>query len=244
MDDRTAEVLVEYGINPSTVPQGTVKLLTANEYKNLGKDALLWAQHPQNDPAMAYEIETEHQRAAGLVLRNLHPRSQSNVRPHLTLFQHDVPFWHNWTPALPLMWETGVVALVEGPKDARVMYSEGIRNVLAYLGPVPSIEHLKVLRRYVHTIVWFPDNEVLDPETASRRDFVLRKAQEFGLSVRHPKLPAKDPGVLVLQRPRYFDEIRKTLQEIIALAGGGYKEKSHVLDEQVQTQNSPTPGPG
>lgn len=221
MDEATAQQLAKYGINSETVPEGTVKLLPRFQLLSLGGDVAKWAMRPNNDWAVAYEIETEEKRAVGLVLRNLHPKKPEAAH-HTVTTEEILPLWHNWTPALPHIWKTGTAVLVEGPKDARVLHSFDI-PALAYLGSAPSTDHLKTLQRYAHTIVWIPDNEPLTYQVKVRREQVLEIAKSLGLCVRLPKIPAKDAGELVLKAPQEIPKLRQKIQEISSLAGGGYR---------------------
>jgi len=221
MDQATAEYFESLNIPPDSIPEGTVKLLGYMQYLNLKPpESTRWASHEDNQQALVYEIETEHKRAQGLILRNLYSGER---RAQLTITKTEGPFWHNWTPALPHMWATGVAVLVEGSKDARAGYAYGLPQTVAYLGQAPSQRHLKQIRRYCHTMVWVPDAEVLQPEVKARREQVERSAAKMGLLVRKVHIPKKDFGDLALYMPDEFEPIREIVREASLLGGGGYK---------------------
>lgn len=222
MDLETQEILLDLGIDPKTVPDGTVKLLEAADYRFLSERAVSWAKSPFNQKALAYEIETEHKRHAGIVLRNLYKEKEHKA--HLTIVPEgqEGPFWHNWTPALDQIWETGIATLVEGPKDARMLHSLGI-HALAYLGQAPSAAHLKTLVRYAHTILWIPDNESLTPETEKRRKLVELIAAKIGLRLRKFKRPNKDAGDLI-KDPKQIPILIKDWKETVNLSQGGFRK--------------------
>jgi hypothetical protein len=219
MDDPTKEVLLDFGIDPLTTPPGTVRLLSAAEFKHLGQRAFIWSLNPNNSQALAYEIETEHERHVGIVLRNLH--SDKERAAHLTLVNGPGPFWHNFTPSLDWVWETGVAVLVEGPKDARFLYSHQI-PAMAYLGAAPSTNHLRVLGRYTHTVIWIPDNEPLTREVVARRKQVMANATKQGLNIRQFRIPVKDPAELI-RRPDYVPTLKSQVEEAAILSGGGWR---------------------
>jgi len=159
MDGLAESEFRRLGIDPDTIPMGTASLVKADQYKAFGGRAFAWSINSQNDPAIAYEVETEHQRGVGVILRNLWPRSRGGAHLMLKPPEIDVPTWHNFSSAISHIWSSGIALLVEGPKDARVLWSNGIFPVVAYLGQAPSTKHLTCLRRYTKTILWYPDND-------------------------------------------------------------------------------------
>lgn len=214
MDVSTANELQRFGIDPTTVPEGTVSLLSAGQYRGINVDTRVFAQNPLNAKVLAYEVETEHKRAEGLVLRNLF--SSKETKAHLTVTESSPPLWHNFTPALPRIWETGVVVLVEGPKDARVLWSLGVLNVVAYLSSVPSRKHLKCLSRYASVIVWVPDNDPVSKEKSSREMRTEKEATKQGLWLRKVSLRyAKDPGDLGLEK--YMEEREMLVERLLEM---------------------------
>lgn len=204
------DAVAALGIDPTKLPSGTMGWMTAADYAGLTdvseKFATIlksFAKNPDNKNVLVYEVENEHDRFVGLVLRNLH--SVKARSRHLTVIfnsekgdEFPGPFFHNLTPALELAWPSGPLVAVEGPKDARVLYQEGIPAV-AYLGAAPSQEWLKSIRRYTSLLIWIPDNDgELDPKIEWRRKKVLDDAADLNIVVRTIKLRgSKDPGKLV-----------------------------------------------
>jgi hypothetical protein len=211
--------LADLGIDGSTCPPGTVRLLKAEEYRHFDDVTFKWSLNPNNDRALAYEIETEHKRGVGVILRNLH--REKAKKGHRTVVTVEPPLWHNFSPSLPKIWETGVAVLVEGPKDARVLHQEGIQAV-AYLGAAPTSKHLKIMARYASVIIWIPDNEPLDPAVVRRREQVMEFATQHKLIMRQIKLPCKDAGELV-DHPDYIPVLKSLVEEASLFNGGGYK---------------------
>jgi len=220
MTEETIQALVELGINPATVPKGAVKFLWAQEYRHINEETKRWASTPLNNRALAYEIETEHQRHVGILLRNLH--KEKPLSAHLAVVPKEGTYWHNFSPALEHVWKTGVAVLVEGPKDARVLASYGVSQAMAYLGSAPSKAHLETISRYARALVWIPDNEPLDPAVVARRKWVEKAAKAFGLHLRIPKLPVKDPAMLAFEHSDCLQQLLKTVEETSKLLGGGY----------------------
>lgn len=224
------DLLCSIGLDPARVPAGTVGVATAEAYRNLDHDdpkvkskLQAWSRYRDNDVVLVYEIETEHERGAGLVLRNLHSGPR---RAHLTIPPKTKPIVHNLTPALPLIWDTGVVVLCEGPKDARVLHQAEIPAV-AYLGAAPSKEFLLMVRRYAHSVVFIPDNDLRpDPRVITRRKFVLKDIAALGLHARPVTLrKVKDPGELV-SCPESLEDVRHTVHLQSSLWGGGFHAPS------------------
>jgi hypothetical protein len=235
MDEALTQQLKMLGIDPRNLPAGTVGLLHREQIATLGDDPARWVMKPHNSPALAYEIETEHKRHVGLALRNLYS-GKPHASHHTVTNETELPLWHNWTPALPTVWNTGVIVLVEGPKDARVLHTHGIQAV-AYLSNTPTQQHLKVIQRYAHTIIWIPDNEPLDDKVKRRHQQIATTAQQFKLNLRQFRIPAKDPAELA-QTPDEIHKIREKVQAASKLGGGGYRAPSRQLGEQVPAQNS------
>lgn len=212
MDSETAKVIRSLGIEPNTVPPGQVKLLGFKEVFSLGGEAEEWAKDNRNIPALAYAIDDEHKSPVGVVLRNL----QKGIgKRHLTVAKGEGPFWHNLHCALPAFYESGVATLVEGPKDARVLWSNGI-PAAAYLGPVPGGEYLRVIKRYCDVILWIPD---VDPEThilMRRKAEVHQQAKDLSIILVEYKIEAKDPAELV-GNPTAFEEIQTRIEELSRL---------------------------
>jgi len=220
-DPNTREVLDGFGIDPDKTPQGSVKYLRRDQYQALSMETFKWSMYPENDNVIAYAIDNEQKPGVGLVLRNLH-RGKEKAK-HLTEVPKDVqgPYWHNFHFSLETVWQTGVVVLVEGPKDARFLAQYGIPT-WGYLGGVPSTEHLNCTQKYVHTAIWIPDNDNMTYEVKRRREDVQKSAERIGLRLRRLTINAKDPAELKGNIP----EIRKILssyQLACRLGGGGYK---------------------
>jgi len=222
MDDSTCQALRNLGIDPQTVPEGEVRLVNGLQIQaNLGQKAAEWARDLANTPALAYRVETEHNRKAGVVLRNLH---QGPQRAHLTVTAGPGPHWHNLHVALPDIYKTGLAVIVEGPKDARALWANGVA-VIAYLGPAPGKGHLKTIRRYAGTVVWLPDNDQApDPDVEEKDDpkerkiqRVQRAAEEIGINLMTPKYSAKDPAELA-KDPIQLAKLLGKIDEIRALA--------------------------
>ncbi len=225
IDADTALVLRGYGINPDLVPDGTVRLLSAAVYGNINERTQKWVKSIHNLSALAYELETEAKRGAGVLLRNMFSDKERASRT--TVATGDGPFWHNWSPSLPEVWRTGVAVLVEGPKDARVCWQYGI-PAIAYLGGVPSREQFRIISKYATTVVWVPDQEDLLPQVASARRKVSDTASSFGILLknfvmRKPTTGGKvDPGDLV-KMPDEVSRLQMFYRETVLIAGGGYR---------------------
>jgi hypothetical protein len=192
----------------------------AAEYRTHSPRADTWARHPDNDPVVVWEVEREHHRGAGVILRNLHGGAR---RAHLTLLEADVtegPYFHNLHPALPGIWGTRVVVACEGPRDARVLHQAGVPAV-AYLGQVPTEAWWRVLRRYAAAVVWVPDNDIhTDPRTRERRAEVPWRVTALGLGFRTLTLRGvKDPGELV-DHPGELERLIVVTREMSRRHGG------------------------
>lgn len=207
--DRTQEELLKLGIEPSTVPPNQVKLLEASSFIHLSKKAFHWGSNPDNKLALAYCIDDEDKAFVGLVLRNLHGGAK---RSSITVTTSKKALWHNLHPCLKEFYETGLAVLVEGPKDARVLWSNGIKAT-AYLGSQPSYDHLSVMKKYVNAILWIPDNDPPSREVQARKKKVLEEASSLGLLISELKIPEKDPAELV-KSPVWFEKIKNRLEEI------------------------------
>lgn len=222
MDEATREVLEDFGIIPASCPDGTVRVIPKAQYMFLKTpESLYFSDDPMNKEVIAYEIENEHQRGVGLVLRNFYPRDRGGR--HLTIIPSGTqgPFWHNFTPALELTWKMGVAVLVEGPKDARVLFGYDV-PAMAYLGAAPKKSHLRCIRRYAHSVIWIPDNDpVLTPEVEELRGAVIGDAKKYGISLYHVKIGVKDPGDLA-KKPSEIHKIKQRVQEVSLTGGGGY----------------------
>lgn len=211
MNPKTAQYIETLGINPTTVPEGMVNLLKASTFSSLSPNALAWGQNPHNSEALAYLLETEFDPQAGIALRNLH--MDKDKKDHLTVTKAKGVYWHNWTPALPYIWDTGTAVLVEGPKDARVAWSCGLKNVLAYLGSAPHRNHLKSLWRYCKSIIWLPDNDGSGVEIKAREKASNTLMTKMGFTVWVKHLPTKDFGDLAFDPRR--DTVVKEIQEMV-----------------------------
>lgn len=212
MDEATKKVIKDLGIDPATVPPNQVRLLNAKEISSLGKEAEEWAKDTRNIPALAYSIDDEFKAPVGLVLRNLQKGADKR---HLTVSKGEGPFWHNLHCSLPAFYESGIAVLVEGPKDARVLWSNGI-PAAAYLGPAPGSEYLRVIKRYADVVLWIPD---VDPETRilrNRKQQVHDQAKQLGLLLVEYKIEAKDPAELV-DHPEGFTRILERVSELAGL---------------------------
>jgi hypothetical protein len=220
MDEETLIYMAQLGVDPRTIPPRTVKLFQREQLFLMGDDAIKWARHEQNAPALGYEIETEFKRHVGFVLRNLHP-NKPQASHYTVTDERELPLWHNWSFGLPLAWSMGVLGLVEGPKDARVLHGHGL-PVVAYLGPAPSTDHLRTAKRYVHTVMWIPDNEPLTPQVARRRQGVIEAAKSMGLQIRQLSIPVKDPALLA-HRTQDVADLKRRFLEASRIGGGGFR---------------------
>lgn len=222
MDDYTKEVLEDLGMDVDKVPEGVVKVLESSQYRGINKETFKWSLKLQNKTALAYEVETEEKRMAGLVLRNLFLEKPDRAHLFVVLAENEKgPFWHNFTPAIEQIWKTGVVVLVEGPKDARVLYQYDI-PVMAYLGAVPTKEHFKVLYKYAHTVLWIPDVDLPLLDIVKRRRLrVEKEAKEVGLFIQRHIILAKDPAELV-DKSDEIKKIQKIVENLSLLRGRGY----------------------
>lgn len=220
MDPATESTLRSLGIEPLAVPKGVVRLLQRSDMDAMGGRISSWSSHPNNHLALAYEVETETRRHVGVVLRNLH--LDRGRKSHLTeVNETEEALWHNFTPALPIIWSTGIAVLVEGPKDARILFEYAI-PALAYLGQVPSPDHWEVVARYAHTVIWIPDNEVLTYKVRQRREQSHQSGKDRGLVVWEVKLPVKDAGELAGNHDELV-KIQERVKQASLLRGGGYK---------------------
>lgn len=212
MGPRTEQCCRDLGIDPTSVPEGVLNLLKAATFCSLSDTASHWGQNPHNQEALAYVLETEFDSQAGILLRNLH--MEKDKKDHLTVTKGKGVYWHNWSPALPYIYKTGTAVLVEGPKDARVAWSCGIKNVLAYLGSAPHRNHLKTLWRYCKSIVWVPDNDGFGQEVKAREKASQDLMTKMGFTVRIKKLPVKDFGELAFSpdQERVVGEIQEMIK--------------------------------
>jgi hypothetical protein len=209
MDLETAKIISELGIDPATVPNGQVKLLNYAQIKSIGGKAEAWVRSPKNYPALAYSVDDEHNSPVGILLRNLH---KGKDRSHIMVSRGPGPFWHNLHCSLPTFYDTGITILVEGPKDARVLWSNGI-PAAAYLGPAPGDQHLRVIKRYSDVILWIPDMDQSTPELLRRKAKVHENAKSLELLLVEYRIPEKDPAELI-NSPYWFDCIRARSEEL------------------------------
>ena len=212
MDLKTREFLGKLGIRVETVPLGSMKLLDWEELQGLGErsvDCRNWIRNPNNRAAIGYSIDTEHKPCVGIVLRNLH----SGVRKdHKTIAPDLKPLWHNFFGAIPEVYRLGMVVLVEGPKDARVLASAGI-PVMACMAAIPSHEHFRVIHRYASTVIWIGDRDAPDERTEARLNKARWQTRELGLKFVEITIPAKDPAELA-NNPEWLKRIRDRVYEL------------------------------
>jgi hypothetical protein len=159
-------------------------------------------------------VDSEHKPNVGVILRNLH---SGDKKSHKAITPDISPLWHNFFSALPLAYKLGVVSLVEGPKDARVLASAGI-PAIAVLMAIPSNEHLRVIRRYVGTVIWIGDQDPVDDGRAEARlNRARRQAREVDLRFFEFKLPVKDPAMLA-GNAEWLGRIRDRVLELSSLS--------------------------
>jgi hypothetical protein len=196
VDARTYQALRGLGIQPETVPPGSVRFLGWEELRSLGeksRDCRLWIISPNNREAIAYSVDHEHKPCVGIILRNLFSGAKKD---HKAITSDLSPLWHNFHHALPRVYKLGVCVLCEGPKDAMVLASADI-PAIAVLGVIPSHEHLRVIRRYAGLVLWIGDRDVVDDGRAEIRLIrAKRQARELGLGFMDFKIPVKDPAML------------------------------------------------
>lgn len=213
MDQSTLDILKNFGIkDPSTIPQGSVRLFGKEQLSLLGERSRRWIKNPFNRKALAYAIDSEHESPVGVALRNLH---FGDKKDHLLIAKGEGPFWFNLHKSLPFMYESQVGVFVEGPKDALVLFSYHIPSA-AFLGVVPTYHHLLVIKRYLRTMVWIKDNDPPSDFEEKRTYKVQKQAQDLGLSLIQLPIPAKDPADLV-RFPEYFQVIRERVNELSLL---------------------------
>lgn len=205
------EVLRDLGINPKSVPPGKVNLLNNQQISSLGETAKKWSLRPENHEALAYSLEDEF-KVQGLVLRNL--IKSGPAKAHLTVTNNEGPMWHGLLENLRTLYKNKLAVICEGPKDARVLISNGV-PAAAYLTSVPSKGHLKVIKRYVNGIIWFPDQDYLTKEVRDRKDRVYQTCKEMNLKLYEHKIPAKDPGELA-KNPEFLKRIREQWEELVS----------------------------
>jgi len=226
MDLRLA--LGRYGIDAGSVPKGAVNLLRAEQYAGLSSEAQKFASREENKFVLAYALDTEYSKSSGILLRNLHtdPSKKANL---VVTSEKKFPLWHNLTWALPFIWDTQVVLLVEGPKDCRALWGYGFYNTVAYLGSAPSREQLRVISRYASTVIWLPDNDLVKGNAekftrmqSQREERVQTWATEWGLVLRKKLLPVKDAGLLgeLSSQERYpiVSELREFVRSVECFA--------------------------
>ena len=94
--------------------------------------------------------------------------------------------------------ELGYAIIVEGYMDALVLYSQGVKNVVALCGTALSEKHIALLRRYCKKVVLFLDGDEAGKKSAKK---MLPELQEFGMSC-HVVFPPEneDPDELVLRK--------------------------------------------
>jgi DNA primase len=209
MDQLTKSVLAELHINPERVPPESVRVLEESDLFKLGKRIRQWARFPQNHQALAYAMDTEHESPVGLVLRNLHA---GELKSHSLITKATGPFWFNLHRSLPFFYKMGVGVLVEGPKDALMLWSHDIPAV-ACLGSAPTLGHLKTLARYLRVVFWIHDNDPPSKESELRIQDVRRRAIARDVRLIEFPIPVKDPAELY-QRPEYFDLIKSRVREL------------------------------
>jgi hypothetical protein len=174
----------------------------------------LWIRSVNNREAIAYSVDHEHKPCVGIVLRNLHSGANKD---HKAITPDIKPLWHNFFSALPLAYQLGVVVLVEGPKDARVLSSADI-PVIACLMAIPSHEHLRTIRRYAGTVLWIGDRDpVNDGRAEIRLNRARRQAKELDLGFFDFKIPCKDPAELAGNH-EWFGKIRDRVLELSTLS--------------------------
>jgi hypothetical protein len=205
MDTEMRRVLRNIGIDPNSVPPGSVKLLTFEEIASLGERLLIWARNSNNVPALAYAVETEHNPFTGLLLRNL--QNDPSRKSIQMVTKGEGPFWHNFHFALPTIYDKGVIVLVEGPKDA-----QNDIPAVAYLGISPGHDHLKVIKRYADVILWIPDNDETNREGPRKRK-VYSAAAEMNLKLVEFAIPTKDAGDLARDRA-WLERIKSRVNEL------------------------------
>lgn len=222
LKERFRGLLEKLRIDPETLPKGTMALLESSRYSSLCADARRWGSRAENRLALAYEIESEHRRGVGVLLRNLyddHRKSHCDAIPEENT---SPPYFHNLSPSLPACWKTGIAVLCEGPKDARCLWSLGI-PAIAYLGRSPTRAHLNCLSRYSSAIFWIPDSDVLnprDPQASEVRDRVGNNCRSLGIQLRTVSLPVgcKDPALLAKEE-RWIETIRGCYRNFVRTVG-------------------------
>jgi hypothetical protein len=218
MDAKTLQILGKLGIPPDSVPPGSVRFLGWDELQGLGEksyECKQWIRNPNNRAAIAYSVDHEHKPCVGIILRNLH---SGHKKDHKAITPDLSPLWHNLYHVLPRVYELGVCVLCEGPKDARVLASADI-PAMAVLMAIPSSEHLRTIRRYVHTVLWIGDNDSNDNGREEIRIMrAKRQAREFELGFYTFKIPVKDPAMLAGNQ-EWLEKIRDRVQELSFLSG-------------------------
>lgn len=205
------------GIDPQSLPKGEVAFADEGKLKaSKSKDILWWASQPGNTPAIVYTVGTEHHPRRGIILRNMHSGDARSI--HTSVIGKG-PFFHNFHSALPRIYGRTAV-LVEGPKDARVLWAAGI-PAIAYLRNAPSRGHLYVIRRYAASILWLPDQ---DPDQAEveKRSRAFRKACSIlKIDAVEMKYPVKDPAMLAGNED-WLERIRNRVREMDIIRGTNY----------------------
>ena len=143
----TNSVLLSYGLDPSLIKPSQVKLATRQDLSIFSDSKLQsWLKSPDNDLLMVYRIESEFEEAAGFALRNLHSGPRKG---HFFLERNSnlKPYFFNLHEALPEIWKTGRVCVVEGSKDALAVRQFGV-PVIACLTAASKLSQLQVLSRY------------------------------------------------------------------------------------------------
>ncbi len=96
------------------------------------------------------------------------------------------------------------VLLVEGYFDVVAAHKAGVKNVVAVSGTALTEDHVRLLKRYVDTVILCLDQDAAGQQAANRAFQLLSKAHAKVHSV---SIPAKDPDELVQQDAALFKDI-------------------------------------
>lgn len=124
------------------------------------------------------------------------------------------------------MQELGYAFLVEGYTDCITMFQHGYKNTVATLGTACTIDHLKLLSRYIKTLY-----VVYDGDNAGQ-NAILRLAEfcwEAKLDLKVVKLPVQhDPASLLCSGEsldQYVEQAKDIFSFFIESLGGNFQQK-------------------
>jgi hypothetical protein len=209
MDETLKSILTDLGIDSGKCPENEVKLLNQSQIISLGGRATDWGKSIRNHPCLAYRVDSEFDSPVGLALRNL---VKGEGKSSILVYKGEGPFWHNLSKTLEVFYKTNLAVLVEGPKDARVLWNKDI-PAAAYLGSSPSYKQLLTISHYVDNILWIPDNDPPSRERDKRISETYKNCSKLNLKLIEYSLEVKDPAELAFSESE-FQRLEKRYLEL------------------------------